>query len=86
MFYLKGKNIVLLAALFLLVMCGALAGAAVDAGAKIKEVSALENPQWSMVGQVGVTQEEGWPQSMCVTDQYIVCFENTSSYRKTSPN
>ncbi len=79
MFYLKGKNIVLLAALFLLVMCGALAGAAVDAGAKIKEVSALENPQWSMVGQVGVTQEEGWPQSMCVTDQYIVCFENTSN-------
>ncbi|MCI8813934.1 MAG: hypothetical protein HFH61_01530 [Lachnospiraceae bacterium] len=79
MFYLKGKNIVLLAAICLVAVCWLLAGSVVDTSAKIKEVSALENPQWSMVAQVGVTQEEGWPQSMCVTDQYIVCFENTSN-------
>lgn len=76
MLYLKGKK-ASLAAVFLLILV--LLAKPVDTSAKIKEVSALENPQWTMVGQVGVTQEESWLQSMCVTENYIVCFENTSN-------
>ena len=78
MLYLKGKKMHMLAAGLLLVL-GLLLAGSVDTGAKIKEVSALEDPQWNMVGQVGVTHEAGWLQSMCVTDNYIVCFENTSN-------
>ena len=74
MLCLKGKRILLAAALFLLAAGGTLLAGGVDAGAKIKEVSALENPQWTMVGQASVTQEDGWLQSMCVTDHYIICF------------
>lgn len=77
MLYLKGKKMRMLAA-WLLVFAVMLTGP-VDTGAKIKEVTALENPQWTMVGQAGVTAEEGWLQSMCVTEHYIVCFENTSN-------
>ena len=76
MLYLKGKK-ASLAAVFLLILV--LLAKPVDTSAKIKEVSALENPQWTIVGQVGVTQEESWLQSMCVTENYIVCFENTSN-------
>ncbi len=76
MLYLKGKKAGL-AAVFWLILT--LLAGPVDTSAKIKEVSALENPQWTMVGQVGVTQEESWLQSMCVTENYIVCFENTSN-------
>ena len=85
MLCLKGKRILLAAALFLLAAGGTLLAGGVDAGAKIKEVSALENPQWTMVGQASVTQEDGWLQSMCVTDHYIICFENTSN-RKGEPD
>lgn len=85
MLCLKGKRILLAAVLFLLAAGGTLLAGGVDAGAKIKEVSALENPQWTMVGQASVTQEDGWLQSMCVTDHYIICFENTST-RKGEPD
>ena len=76
MFYLKWKK-ASLAAVFMLILV--MLAKPVDTSAKIKEVSALENPQWTIVGQVGVTQEESWLQSMCVTENYIVCFENTSN-------
>ena len=80
MLYLKGKKTHMLAAcLLILSVALSMEIGYVDTSAKIKEVSALENPQWTMVGQIGVTQAEGWPQSMCVTDKYIVCFENTSN-------
>lgn len=79
MLYLKGKRTHMLAVICLLILVIALVADTVDTGAKIKEVSALENPQWTMVGQTGVTTEEGWLQSMCVTDNYIVCFENASN-------
>lgn len=79
MLYLKGKRTRMLAVICLLILVIALVADTVDTGAKIKEVSALENPQWTMVGQTGVTTEEGWLQSMCVTDNYIVCFENASN-------
>ena len=85
MLCLKGKRILLLAALAFFVTAGILLAESVDTEAKIKEVSALENPQWTMVGQTNVTQEDGWLQSMCVTDHYIICFENTST-RKGEPD
>lgn len=78
MLCLKGKRILLLAALTFFMVLGMLFAGVEKAGAKIKEVSALENPQWTMISQVGVTREDGWLQSMCVTEHYIVCFENTS--------
>ena len=77
MLYLKGKKTRMLAVCLLII--AVLLPDPVETSAKIKEVSALENPQWTMVGQAGVTTEEGWLQSMCVTDNYIVCFENTSN-------
>ncbi len=78
MLCLKEKRILLLAVAALFVGLGILLAKTERTVAKIKEVSALENPQWTMVGQAGVTREDGWLQSMCVTDHYIICFENTS--------
>ncbi len=79
MLYLKGKKTRMCTTIGLLILAVAILAGSMDVSAKIKEVSALENPQWTMVGQTGVTTEEGWLQSMCVTDNYIVCFENASN-------
>lgn len=75
MLQLKGRHWILAVAFAMM----ALAASCMEVDAKIKEVSALENPQWTMVGLANVTQEEGWIQSICVTDNYIVCFENASN-------
>lgn len=42
------------------------------------QTSALENAQWNTVAQTSIIDEKGWLQSMCVTDQYIVCLINAS--------
>lgn len=49
------------------------------------KTSALETVPWSMVTESSIINEKGWLQSMCATDQYIVCLVNASK-KKTDPD
>ena len=40
--------------------------------------TALETAQWNTVAEASIIDEGGWLQSMCATDQYIVCLINAS--------
>ena len=40
--------------------------------------TALETAQWNTVTEASIIDEGGWLQSMCATDQYIVCLINAS--------
>ena len=49
------------------------------------KTSDLETVPWSMVTESSIINEKGWLQSMCATDQYIVCLVNTSK-KGTDPD
>lgn len=49
------------------------------------KTSELETVPWSMVTESSIINEKGWLQSMCATDQYIVCLVNASK-KKTDPD
>ena len=49
------------------------------------KTSALETVPWKMVAESSIIDEKGWLQSMCATDQYIVCLVNASK-KKTNPD
>ena len=49
------------------------------------KTSDLETVSWSMVTESSIINEKGWLQSMCATDQYIVCLVNTSK-KGTDPD
>ena len=42
------------------------------------KTSELETVPWNMVTESSIINEKGWLQSMCATDQYIVCLVNAS--------
>ena len=48
------------------------------------KTSDLETVPWSMVTESSIINEKGWLQSMCATDQYIVCLVNASKKRHGS--
>ena len=49
------------------------------------KTSDLETVLWSMVTESSIINEKGWLQSMCATDQYIVCLVNASK-KGTDPD
>ena len=49
------------------------------------KTSDLETVPWSMVTESSIINEKGWLQSMCATDQYIVCLVNASK-KGTDPD
>ena len=49
------------------------------------KTSDLETVPWSMVTESSIINEQGWLQSMCATDQYIVCLVNASK-KGTDPD
>ena len=56
----------MLLTVFFLFFSGTIVSAAV-------KTSDLETVPWSMVTESSIINEKGWLQSMCATDQYIVC-------------
>lgn len=44
----------------------------------IKESTVFQDLAWQYNGESTVVQESGWLQSMCMTDNYIVCLENAN--------
>ena len=42
------------------------------------KTSKLETVPWNMMTESSIINEKGWLQSMCATDQYIVCLVNAS--------
>ena len=53
--------------------------------AAIKDPNEFSTAQWEYLNEVSVVEDKGWVQSMCVTDKYIVCFENATK-KNTSPD
>ena len=49
------------------------------------KTSELETVPWNMVTESSIINEKGWLQSMCATDQYIVCLVNASK-KTTEPD
>lgn len=77
------KPFFLFSLLFLLtVFLFILPGTSVSAAVK---TSSLETVPWSMVTESSIINEKGWLQSMCATDQYIVCLVNASK-KTTAPD
>lgn len=48
----------------------------------IKDETVFKDVQWEAIGETPVLQDKGWVQSMCTTNNYIICLENASN--KTS--
>lgn len=48
----------------------------VEVQADIYDVSDLIYAEWEMLGELEISSARGWPQSICVTDKYIVCLIN----------
>ena len=68
----------MLLTVFFLFFSGTIVSAAV-------KTSDLETVPWSMVTESSIINEKGWLQSMCATDQYIVCLVNASK-KGTDPD
>ena len=68
----------MLLTVFFLFFSGMIVSAAV-------KTSDLETVPWSMVTESSIINEKGWLQSMCATDQYIVCLVNASK-KGTDPD
>ena len=49
------------------------------------KTSDLETVPWNAVAETSMIDENGWLQSMCATDQYIVCLINGSK-KTTEPD
>lgn len=56
----------------------------VPAYSAIKDETVFNDVQWEAIGETPVLQDKGWVQSMCTTNNYIICLENASN--KTSDN
>lgn len=52
------------------------AAAPIRAEADIYDVSDLIYADWEALGELEIESARGWPQSICVTDKYIVCLIN----------
>lgn len=63
----------LLAAAVLLPSAGAPSFAA------IKDATVFQDVNWEYLGETATIKETGWLQSMCCTEDYIICLENTSN-------
>lgn len=48
----------------------------IRAKADIYDVSDLIYADWEAIGELEISSARGWPQSICVTDKYIVCLIN----------
>lgn len=44
------------------------------------KTSDLETAAWTTIAESSIIDEQGWLQSMCATDQYIVCLINANKY------
>lgn len=44
------------------------------------KTSDLETASWTTIAESSIIDETGWLQSMCATDQYIVCLINANKY------
>ena len=53
--------------------------------AAIKDETVFKDVQWNLIGETPVLQDQGWVQSMCTTDDYIICLENASN-KKSDPD
>ena len=51
----------------------------VEAVAAIKEATVFRDAEWNYVAETTLKGGDGWLQSMCATEDYIVCLENASS-------
>ena len=51
--------------------------------AAIKDETVFKDVQWNLIGETPVLQDQGWVQSMCTTDDYIICLENASNRNLT---
>lgn len=47
--------------------------------AAIKDETVFNDVQWEFIGETPVLQDKGWVQSMCTTNNYIICLENASN-------
>ncbi len=54
----------------------------ISALSAIKDETVFKDVQWEAIGETPVLQDKGWVQSMCTTNNYIICLENASN--KTS--
>lgn len=39
----------------------------------IKDETVFKDVQWEAIGETPVLQDKGWVQSMCTTNNYIIC-------------
>lgn len=51
--------------------------------AAIKDATVFEDVDWSHIGDSPVISDTGWLQSMCSTEHYIICLENSSTKEST---
>lgn len=45
----------------------------------IKDETVFNDVQWELIGETPVIQDKGWVQSMCTTNNYIICLENAGN-------
>lgn len=55
---------------------GLISGFPIQVRADIYDVSDLIYADWEAIGELEISSARGWPQSICVTDKYIVCLIN----------
>lgn len=72
-----------IAALLLAVMAAFLPIVSIKSYAGIKDATVFQNVSWSYKGETGVFSDTGWLQSMCTTENYIICLENSSTTEST---
>ncbi len=65
-------------------LAGFFGGMAMNVQAAIKDATVFENVSWEYMGETSVISDTGWLQSMCCTEDYIICLENTSTSDSTA--